>query len=289
VAKARDIQRRMRSVQSTRKITRTMEMVATSKLRRAQQRVLKARPFAERLAAVVENLITPEIADLQPILRQPERIRRAAVVLFTSNRGLCGAFNVNLIRKARELLDYLHAQDVSTEFHVTGRKGIAYFRFRNVEMASTRTDIGDSPTPEEARELIAPLAARFVRGEIDAVYLVHAEFRSVMSTPPTSRRLLPVNVATDRPKREPYYILDPSAREILDRLLPLYLENVTFRALVENAAAEQGARRTAMKSATDNADEFLTNLRRQYNRARQAEITSQIAEIIGGAEALAGK
>jgi F-type H+-transporting ATPase subunit gamma len=279
----------MRSVQSTRKITRTMEMVATSKLRRAQQRVLKARPFAERLAAVVENLITPEIADLQPILRQPERIRRAAVVLFTSNRGLCGAFNVNLIRKARELLDYLHAQDVSTEFHVTGRKGIAYFRFRNVEMASTRTDIGDSPTPEEARELIAPLAARFVRGEIDAVYLVHAEFRSVMSTPPTSRRLLPVNVATDRPKREPYYILDPSAREILDRLLPLYLENVTFRALVENAAAEQGARRTAMKSATDNADEFLTNLRRQYNRARQAEITSQIAEIIGGAEALAGK
>jgi len=289
VAKARDIQRRMRSVQSTRKITRTMEMVATSKLRRAQQRVLKARPFAERLAAVVENLITPEIADLQPILRQPERIRRAAVVLLTSNRGLCGAFNVNLIRKARELLDYLHAQDVSTEFHVTGRKGIAYFRFRNVEMASTRTDIGDSPTPEEARELIAPLAERFVRGEIDAVYLVHAEFRSVMSTPPTSRRLLPVNVATDRPKREPYYILDPSAREILDRLLPLYLENVTFRALVENAAAEQGARRTAMKSATDNADEFLTNLRRQYNRARQAEITSQIAEIIGGAEALAGK
>jgi F-type H+-transporting ATPase subunit gamma len=279
----------MRSVQSTRKITRTMEMVATSKLRRAQQRVLKARPFAERLAAVVENLITPEIADLQPLLRQPERIRRAAVVLLTSNRGLCGAFNVNLIRKARELLGYLHAQDVSTEFHVTGRKGIAYFRFRNVEMASTRTDIGDSPTPDEARELIAPLAARFVRGEIDAVYLVHAEFRSVMSTPPTSRRLLPVNVATDRPKREPYYILDPSAGEILDRLLPLYLENVTFRALVENAAAEQGARRTAMKSATDNADEFLTNLRRQYNRARQAEITSQIAEIIGGAEALAGK
>lgn len=288
MAKARDIQRRMRSVQSTRKITRTMEMVATSKLRRAQQRVLQARPFAERLAAVVENLITPEIAELQPILRQPERIRRAAVVLLTSNRGLCGAFNVNLIRKARELLDYLHAQDVSTEFHVTGRKGIAYFRFRNVEMASTRTDIGDSPTPDEARELIAPLAGRFLRGEIDAVYLVHAEFRSVMSTPPTSRRLLPVNVATERPKREPYYILDPSAGEILDRLLPLYLENVTFRALVENAAAEQGARRTAMKSATDNADEFLTNLRRQFNRARQAEITSQIAEIIGGAEALAG-
>lgn len=288
MAKARDIQRRMRSVQSTRKITRTMEMVATSKLRRAQQRVLRARPFAERLAAVVENLITPEIAELQPLLRQPERIRRAAVVLLTSNRGLCGAFNMHLIRKAREVLEYLHAQDVATEFHVVGRKGIAYFRFRGVEMASTRTDIDDNPTPDEARGLIGPLAERFVRGEIDAVYLVRAEFRSVMSTPPTSRRLLPVDVANDRPGREPYYILDPSAGEILDRLLPLYLENVAFRALVENAAAEQGARRTAMKAATDNADDFLTSLGRQFNRARQAEITSQLAEIIGGAEALTG-
>ncbi|MFO7588954.1 MAG: ATP synthase F1 subunit gamma [Gemmatimonadota bacterium] len=289
MAKAREIRRRMRSVESTRKITHTMEMVATSKLRRAQQRVVRARPFAERLAAVVENLITPEIAELQPILRQPERIRRAAVLLLTSNRGLCGAFNVHLIRKARELLDYLRAQDVSTEFHVVGRKGIAYFRFRGVEMASTRTDIDDNPTPDEARELVAPLAERFLREEIDAIYVVHAEFRSVMNTPPTSRRLLPVNVAADRPKPEPYYILDPSAEEILDRLLPLYLENVAFRALVENAAAEQGARRTAMKAATDNADDFLTSLRRQFNRARQAEITSQIAEIIGGAEALAGK
>ncbi|MDT8435485.1 MAG: ATP synthase F1 subunit gamma [Gemmatimonadota bacterium] len=288
MAKAREIGRRMRSVESTRKITRTMEMVATSKLRKAQQRVLKARPYADRLATVVENLITPELADLQPILRQPERIRRAAVVLLTSNRGLCGAFNVNLIRKARQLLDYLAAQEVASELHVYGRKGIGYFRFRGVEMATARTDIGDDPTPEEARDLIHPLADRFIRGELDAIYLVHAEYRSVMSTPPTSRRLLPVSVPEERPAREPYYILDPSAEAILERILPLYLENVTFRALVENAAAEQGARRTAMKAATDNADEFLTSLRRQFNRARQAEITSQIAEIIGGAEALAG-
>jgi F-type H+-transporting ATPase subunit gamma len=209
------------------------------------------------------------------------------VLLFTSNRGLCGAFNVNLIRKARELLDYLEEQEITVELHVVGRKGISYFRFRNVEMTSTRTDIHDAPTPEEARALVEPLAAQFLRGELDAVYLVHAEFRSVMSTPPMTRRLLPVPVPEERPKREPYYILDPSAEAILSRLLPLYLQNTAFRALVENAAAEQGARRTAMKSATDNADEFLTNLRRQFNRARQAEITSQIAEIIGGAEALA--
>ena len=266
-----------------------MEMVATSKLRKAQQRVVQARPYAERLAAVVENLITPELADLEPLLRQPERIRRCAVILITSNRGLCGAFNVNLIRKARELIDYLHASDVSTELHVVGKKGIAYFRFRGVELGTARIDIGDDPTPEQARGLIAPLAERFLREEIDAIYIVHAEFRSVMSTPPTMRRLLPVQVPEDRPKREPYYILEPSAEEILERILPLYIDNVTYRALVENAAAEQGSRRTAMKAATDNADDLLTTLQRQFNRARQAEITSQIAEIIGGAEALAGK
>ncbi|MDP2469569.1 MAG: ATP synthase F1 subunit gamma [Candidatus Palauibacterales bacterium] len=288
MAKARDIGRRMRSVESTRKITRTMEMVATSKLRRAQLRVRQARPFAERVAAVVENLVTPELTDLEPLLRQPGRIRRAAVILVTSNRGLCGAFNVNLMRKARELLAELQASDVDAEFHVIGKKGISYFRFRNVAMASTRTDIGDDPSPDMARGLIDPLADRFVREELDAVYVVHAEFRSVMSTPPITRRLLPVYVPQERPTREPYYILDPSADEILARLLPLHLVSSMYRALVENVAAEQGARRTAMKSATDNADEFLTTLRRQFNRARQQEITSQLAEIIGGAEALKG-
>jgi len=286
VSRARDVLRRIGSVQNTRKITRTMEMVATSKLRRAQQRVQQARPFAEKVAAVVENLITPEITELEPILRQPERIRRAAVLLVTSNRGLCGAFNVNLIRKAREQLAYLEDSEVETELHVVGRKGIAYFRFRGVPMASTRTDISDAPTAEQARELIYPLADRFVDGELDAIYIVHAEFHSVMSTPAVSRRLLPVHVPEERESREAYYILDPSAEELLAKILPLYLTNVTYRALVENVAAEQGARRTAMKAATDNADDMLTNLRRDYNRARQAEITQQIAEIIGGAEAL---
>lgn len=286
MARARDVLRRITSVQNTRKITRTMEMVATSKLRRAQQRVQQARPFAEKVADVVENLITPEIAELEPILRQPERIRRAAVILITSNRGLCGAFNVNLIRKAREQLAYLDESEVATELHVVGRKGIAYFRFRGVPMATRRTDITDAPTAEQARELVYPLAERFVVGELDAIYIVHAEFQSVMSTPPVSRKLLPVYVPEEGPTRDAYYILDPSAKEILSKILPLYLTNVTYRALVENAAAEQGARRTAMKAATDNADDMLTNLRRDYNRARQAEITQQIAEIIGGAEAL---
>lgn len=286
MARARDIGRRMKSVTSTRKITRTMEMVATSKLRRAQGRVHEARPFAEKVAAVVENLVTPDIAEIEPILRQPDRIRRAAVLLVTSNRGLCGAFNVNLIRKARELLSYLEESEVEVEFHVVGKKGIAYFKFRGVDMVTKRTDISDAPTAEQAAELVNPLADKFVQGELDAIYIVHAEYQSVMSTPPISRKLLPVPVPDEGPKRGAYYILDPSAEKLLGAILPLYLTNVTYRALVENAAAEQGARRTAMKAATDNADEFLTTLRRQYNRARQAEITQQLAEIIGGAEAL---
>ncbi len=287
MAKAREIKRRMRSVDNTKKITRTMEMVAASKLRRAQQRVTEARPYAERLADVIRKLITPELAELKPVLRQPDRIRRAAVVLLTSNRGLAGAFNANLIRRARQQLDELAADGVETEFHVVGRKGITFFRFRGIAMASARMDIPDRPSVDDARSLVQPLAEQFVREEIDAVYVVYAQFRSVMSTPPTVNRLLPVYVPYERERGGPYYILDPSADQILEAILPLYVTQAMYQALVETAAAEQGARRTAMKSATDNAEEFLANLTRSYNRARQAEITNQIAEIMGGAEALA--
>lgn len=286
--KARDIKRRMRSVDNTRKITRTMEMVAASKLRRAQQRVQRARPYSERLVAVIRRLATPELAEVQLLLRQPERIERAVILLLTSNRGLCGAFNTNLIRRARELKAQLEEEGVDVELRVVGRKGIGYFRFREIPMAATRTDIDDRPTPEDARSLIDGVTRRFVVGELDAAWVVHAEFRNVVSTPPVARQVLPVEVPEEEGPA-PYYILDPSAEEILSTLLPLYVRNTIFRALIETAAGEQGARRTAMKNATDNAEEFLDDLRRTYNRARQAEITQQIAEIMGGAEALAGR
>jgi len=287
MAKARDIKRRIGSIQSTRKITRTMEMVATSKLRRATERVRKARPYASKLTEVIERLVTPDLVDSNPILRQPERIERAAVVLITSNRGLCGGFNASLIRMARGLIDRLAADGVASDLHVVGRKGVGYFRFRGVEMVSARTDIGDRPTIDDARSLLEPLATEFARAEVDAVYLVFAEFRSVMSTPPVARQVLPVYVPEERVRSGPWFILEPSADEILSRLLPLYVINSGYRALVETAAAEQGARRTAMKNATDNADDLIATQTRLYNGARQAEITQQIAEIIGGAEALA--
>jgi F-type H+-transporting ATPase subunit gamma len=285
--KARDIKRRIGSVENTRKITRTMEMVATSKLRRAQQRVLQARPYSAKLKEVIARLVTPELAEVQPLLRQPESARRVAVVLVTSNRGLCGAFNANLIRTTQTLIAELEEAGASVELHVYGKKGIAYFRFRGVDMAEARTDLTDRPDLEDAQSVIESISERFESGELDAAYLVFAEFRNMVSTPPAVRRVLPVEVP-ERTGPQPYYILDPSAEEILSHLLPLYVTNSSLSALLETSAAEQAARRTAMKNATDNAEDFLSTLRRSYNRARQAEITQQIAEIMGGAEALAG-
>ncbi len=309
MAKTRELRRRIKSVQSTRQITKTMEMVATSKLKRAQDRVVGARPYATALAEVIGSLYAPELAERFPLLRQPapDAVGRVALLLITSNRGLCGAFNANLIREARRRLQETEGQGSTVELHLVGRKGISFFKFSRRAIASQRSDIGDKPTAAHAAELVAPLMARFAAGELDAVEVVFAKFNSAMSTPPTTLRILPVappgsDSATvgasdavgrgpsDRPSVRPAtnYILKPSAEAILEELLPLYVRNQVFRALVETAAAEHGARRTAMKNATDSAGDILDILRRTYNRARQAQITQELAEIVGGAEALRG-
>ena len=288
MAKARELKGRIRSVQNTRKITRTMEMVATSKLKRAQDRVAAARPYAERLADVVRRLINPELAARFPILRQPEQTRRAAVLLLTGNRGLAGAFNANLIREARTQLRELRAKGAEVELHVAGKKGISFFRFMGEDVRTAVTDMGDRPGAADAERLVNGLMERFTAGELDAVYVVYAQFKSALSTPPATLQVLPV--ATPEAEagggREVDYILEPGADEILSQVLPLYVRNSVYRALVETAAAEQGARRTAMKNATDNAGDMLESLTRTYNRVRQAAITQEIAEIVGGAAAL---
>jgi F-type H+-transporting ATPase subunit gamma len=286
MAKTREIKRRLHSIDKIRQITRTMEMVATSKLKRATDRVTAGRTYADRLADVIARLTDPELRSRYPLLRQPESERRVAVILLTSNRGLAGAFNVNLIREARELRDRLQADGVEVDLHVVGRKGIAFFRFRDVAMASQRTDISDRPTTDDAASLIDKLCTEFEEGALDAVYVVYAQFRSPVSTPPRTMKVLPVEAKESDDGRELDYILSPGPDEILNRLLPLYVRNRVYRALVETAASEQGARRTAMKNATDNAGEMLDNLRRSFNRARQAQITQEIAEIVGGAAAL---
>jgi len=285
MAKGRELKGRIKSVEGTRKITRTMEMVATSKLKRAQDRVVAARPYSLALSEVIGDLYSSELAERFPLLRQPARERRAAVLLITSNRGLAGAFNSNLIRETRNLLATLEGKGTEIEFHVVGRKGLGFFRFVGRKIAVTRTDITDRPTADDAVALVQPMMESFIRGEVDAVYVVYAKFNSVLSTPATAHRILPVTPpAKTGAQRD--YLLFPSAEAILSELLPLYVRNAVYRALVETAAGEQGARRTAMKNATDNAGEMLNVLRRTYNRARQAQITQEIAEIVGGAEAL---
>ena len=290
MAKPRELRRRIKSVENTRQITKTMEMVATSRLKRAQDRVVAARPYAAALTEVIANLYSPELTERFSLLRQPKgNPRRVALILITSNRGLCGGFNGNLIRMARDRLSEYHDRGIEVEFHSIGRKGTAYFKYIGRELASAREDIGDRPKAHHASEVMEPLMGRFGSGELDAVEVVFAKFNSAVSTPPTLLPVLPVappkggsGVAASN------FLLRPSANEIVGAILPLYVRNAMYRALVETAASEQGARRTAMKNATDNAGEMLDTLRRTYNRARQGMITQELAEIVGGAEALRG-
>jgi F-type H+-transporting ATPase subunit gamma len=309
MAKSRQLRGRIRSVRNTRKITRTMELVSTSKLKRAQDRVIAARPYAEALRDTLSDLLTPELAEQFPLLRMPKPIakggpRRAAIVLLTSNRGLCGSFNANLIKEARRRIEQLEAAGYTVDLHAVGKKGAGYFKYVGRKLASERQDIGDKPTADHAAEIAAPLITAYEAGQLASVDLVHARFQSALSTPPATVRILPVQTGADGSGREqagaggsgrerpdgyrPYYLLAPSAEAILAELLPLYVRNTIYRGLVETAASEHGARRTAMKNATDNAGELIEILTRTFNRQRQAQITQEIAEIVGGAAALQG-
>ncbi|HEY9442569.1 MAG TPA: ATP synthase F1 subunit gamma [Gemmatimonadales bacterium] len=294
MAKGRQLKGRIRSVQNTRKITRTMELVSTSKLKRAQDRVVAARPYAQALRQVLADLVTPDLADSFPLLRTPAPPSkggptRAAVILVTSNRGLAGAFNSNLIKEARRRVEALEAEGYTVDLYGVGKKGIGFFRYLGRKWAVERQDIGDKPTVAHAAEIAQPLIEAYAAGELASVDLVQAQYISPLQTPPATVRILPV----ERPASDPDapmhdYILAPSAGAILEQLLPLYVRNTVYRGLVETAAAEHGARRTAMKNATDNAGEILEVLKRTYNRQRQAAITQEIAEIVGGAAALQG-
>ena len=290
MAKGRELKGRIKSVENTRKITRTMEMVATSKMKRAQDRVVAARPYANALTEVISSLYSPDLAERFPLLRQPAEQRRVALIVLTSNRGLAGAFNANLIKEARAKLAELERGGAQVDVHVIGKKGLGYFRYVGRALATQRIDVTDRPTAENASEIVDALMADYIAGRLDGVYVTYSKFNSVLSTPPTTDRVLPVTppAAKSGAGGQRDYLLFPNAEEILTELLPSYVRNSVYRALVETVAGEQAARRTAMKNATDNAGDILNVLRRTYNRARQAQITQEIAEIVGGAAALQG-
>ncbi|HSR14526.1 MAG TPA: ATP synthase F1 subunit gamma [Gemmatimonadales bacterium] len=292
MAKGRELKGRIRTVQNTKKITKTMELVATSKMKRAQDRVAGARPYATALAEVIGDLWTPELAERFPLLRQPSPPAkggpaRVALVLITSNRGLAGGFNANLIKEARGRIQALEGSGYTVDLHCIGKKGAGFFKYLGRALASDRSDIGDSPTAEHARSVADALIADYEAGHLAAVELIQARFLSALSTPPALVRLLPIEPPAASGRR-PDYILKPDAATILESLLPLYVRNMVYRGLAETAASEHAARRTAMKNATDNATEIVQVLTRKYNRQRQAVITQEIAEIVGGAAALEG-
>jgi F-type H+-transporting ATPase subunit gamma len=287
VAKGRELKGRIKSVENTRKITRTLEMVATSKLKRTQDRVSAARPYAEALRDVIANLYSAELAEKFPLLRQPAQVKRAAVILLTANRGLAGAFNANLIKEARASIARLEGEGIAVDVHAVGKKGLGYFRYVGRAVKTSRIDLGDKPTAHHAAEIVNELMAAFAKRELDAVYIIAPSFKSVLNSPPTTVQVLPVTPPEAKAKQLDY-ILAPDAETILGALLPLYVRNSVYKALVEMTAAFYAAQRTAMKNATDNASDMLKVLSRTYNRARQANITQEIAEIVGGASALQG-
>lgn len=287
--KTRVIRRRISSVSNTKKITRTMEMVAASKLKRAQGRVVAAGPYLDLLSEIMVRLARAGVdADKYPLFEERET-KRVLVWVLTADRGLCGGFNVNLIRKGRDVMAAERAAGHEVDLWVSGRKGVAAFRFRGVPMAKTWTGMSDKPTYEDAKRIAADLVAPFLAGEVDRVLIVWPKFESLGRQPPTAMQLVPIpkpetkagEEAADTP-----FLFEPNPETIFRRLLPLYVENMVYRVLTEMVAGEMIARRMAMKLATDNAEKLVKKLTLQYNNARQAQITQEIAEILGGSEAL---
>jgi F-type H+-transporting ATPase subunit gamma len=294
-AQLRAVRRRIRSVQSTAKITRAQELIASSRIIKAQQRLHAAQPYARELTRAVEAVVSLSAQVDHPLTRPVADRRRAGVVVLTSDRGFAGGFNANVLREAQALRAMLESQRVQPVIYVAGRKGITWHRFRNLPLAGEWHGFSDTPRQQNAAAITATLLEAFGEsdsaGGIDEIYLVYTEFVSMLTQRPVVRRLLPLEIVDADEESPagplPIYEFEPSAEEVLNSLLPWYVESRLFHALLESAASEIAARRRAMKSATDNANELIDQLSREANKARQAEITQEISEIVGGANALA--
>jgi F-type H+-transporting ATPase subunit gamma len=293
-AQLRAVRRRIRTVQSTAKITRAQELIASSRVVRAQQRLREATPYAQELTQAIEAVVSRSSQINHPLTSEPADPTRAAVLILTSDRGFCGGFNTSVLREAQGLRVLLEDRGIEAVPYVSGRKGISWHRFRQREMAGEWSGFSEVPAQKNASEITSALLEAFERpadeGGVDEIHVVYTEFVSMLTQRPVIRRLLPLQIeeTTEAPYGPvPVYEFEPSPEAVLNALLPWYVESRIFHALLESAAAEIAARRRAMKSATDNANDLLEQLTREANKARQAEITQEISEIVGGANALA--
>ncbi len=293
-AELRAVRRRIATVKSTAKITKAQELIASSRIIRAQQRARDAEPYAREITAAVEAVVSRSANISHPLTTEPASSTRAAVLILTSDRGFCGGFNAQVLREAAGLRAALADRRIEAVPFVAGRKGIGWHRFRELAMAGEWSGFSDVPRHANATEITNALLDAFRRpaeeGGVDEIHVVYTEFVSMLTQRPVIHRLLPLQITEVADRQAgpvPVYEFEPSPEKVLDALLPWYVESRIFHALLDSAAAEIAARRRAMKSATDNANELLEKLTRDANKARQAEITQEISEIVGGANALA--
>jgi F-type H+-transporting ATPase subunit gamma len=294
-AQLRAVRARIRAVKSIAKITRAQELIASSRIVRAQQRTRAAEPYARELTQAVEALVSRSGSINHPMVTEPETIRRAAVLILTSDGGFCGAYNANVLREASRLRQRNSDSGVKSVTYVTGRKGISWHRFRDIAIEREWSGFSTQPSYAHAERVASALLEAFeassAGGGADEIYLVSTEFISMLTQRPAVRRLLPMQIEEREGERPggplPSYEFEPSTDVVLDALLPQYVASRVYYAMLEAAASELAARRRAMQAATDNANDLIDRLTREANNARQAEITQEISEIVGGANALA--
>ncbi|MBM9461284.1 F0F1 ATP synthase subunit gamma [Nocardioides sp. zg-536] len=292
----REYRARIKSTESMKKITRAMELIAASRIIKAQQRAAAAAPYARELTRAVSAVATFSNVD-HPLTREQENPKRAAVLVITSDRGLAGAYSSSLIKEAERLSERLREEGKEIDFYLAGRKAEAYYKFRGRPYVQAWTGFSDQPSYDKAAEIGSALIEAFLKeqgedGDVDEVHVVYTRFRSMLTQEPTAIRLLPLEVVEgeetpDTADLLPLYEFEPSAEQVLDGLLPQYVQSRIFYCLLQAAASELAARQKAMKSATDNAEELIKKFTRIANQARQAGITQEISEIVGGVNALA--
>ncbi|MCP2254090.1 F-type H+-transporting ATPase subunit gamma [Prauserella aidingensis] len=297
MAQLRELRSKIRSTKNIGKITKAMELIATSRISKAQARVEAARPYASEITEVLSAMATASSNLDHPLLVEREQVRRVAVLVVTSDKGLCGGYNANVLRATEELLSLLREQGKDPQLYVIGGKGMNYYSFRGRELSGSWTGFSQQPHYENAAEVGETLVEAFLAGGedttsdgalgVDELHIVYTEFRSMLTQTPVAKRMAPLEVEYTESEVAPAYDFEPNADTLLGALLPKYINTRIFAALLESAASELAAQRNAMKAASDNASELVETYTRQANQARQAQITQEISEIVGGVDALA--
>lgn len=287
MAGAKEIRTQIKSIGSTRKITKAMEMVAASKMRRAQERMRAARPYATKMRTVVSHLAHAHAEYNHPYMLEREEVKGVGFIVVSSDRGLCGGLNANVFRKAANVMSGWNEKGVNVKVSVIGKKASAFFKRFNAEVVSEATGLGDAPKLEVLIGAVKVMMDDYIEGGIDRLFVVSNEFVNTMTQSPNVEQLIPL-VAMDDDELPAHwdYIYEPESKEVIDLLMTRYIESLVYQTVAENAACEQAARMVAMKSATDNAGKLIDDLQLVYNKARQAAITQELSEIVSGAAAV---